>query len=107
MAFDNILLGTPDDDLLEDAQLLGSSLLKGFGGNDTLSGKNGDDRIDGGTGADDLSGGNGNDTYLWKKGDGNDILRDDDTTTYEVDLLILSDVASSDVLLSRASGSCA
>jgi Ca2+-binding RTX toxin-like protein len=77
----------------------------GNGGNDTLIGQGGDDTLDGGTGDDILKGGNGSDTYNWRIGDGNDTIRDDDSTTHETDVLILEGVSSSSVALKRVSGS--
>jgi len=76
----------------------------GLGGQDTLSGLGGDDTIDGGAGNDSLVGGNGADTYVWRKGDGNDTIRDADTTTNESDVLVL-DVNSDKVALTRVNGS--
>lgn len=79
--------------------------LFGLAGNDTLNGYDGDDTLEGGLGADTLKGGNGNDSYVWSKGDGNDTIDDSSTSQTDVDRLILTDVASNDVLLKRANGS--
>ncbi|PIU33732.1 MAG: hypothetical protein CO055_04115, partial [Sulfurimonas sp. CG_4_9_14_0_2_um_filter_36_407] len=52
----NIIVGTDSSDKLE-----------GFSGDDVLEGKKGDDW---------LNGGNGDDTYLYKRGDNNDVITD-------------------------------
>ncbi len=72
----NALFGEEDNDTLNGAQ--GSDWLDGGSGVDTLRGNGGDDILDGGTGNDNLYGGAGNDTYLFKRGDGQDIISDTD-----------------------------
>ncbi|MBU3698296.1 calcium-binding protein, partial [Dechloromonas sp.] len=52
----------------------GNDLLEGGGGNDTLYGNNGDDVLDGGAGNDTLWESYGNDTYLFGRGDGQDVI---------------------------------
>jgi Ca2+-binding RTX toxin-like protein len=101
-AANNTLTGTNESD----------DNLYGLGGNDTLVGHAGDDILQGGLGDDSLYGGrsdpraeNGNDRYLWSKGDGNDFIREVGQSLTEVDRLELADVASTDVALSRHSGS--
>lgn len=85
--------------------------IYGLAGNDTLTGYAGDDTLTGGTGNDLLRGGNGNylatngqDTYVWSTGDGNDMVRDFGQSLTEVDRLVLTDVASTEVSLTRVSG---
>lgn len=69
-----ILLGTPNDDLLDASQFTaGPVTLDGGAGNDTLLGGRGPDSILGGLGDDLLVGGAGDDTLAG--GPGNDILR--------------------------------
>ena len=90
----------------------GQDLLSGLDGADTLIGGDGADRLTGGKGADLLWGGaagvavatNGNDIYVWSKGDGNDEIRDWGQSAAEIDILILSDVTSSDVALTQVRG---
>ena len=63
------------------AVLTGSArndILIGEGGADTLKGLAGDDVLIGGIGTDFLNGGAGNDTYVYKAGDGFDIITDTD-----------------------------
>ena len=62
--------------------LIGGDLgdvLSGGRGNDALFGMSGNDTLAGGTGTDRLEGGWGDDTYLFNKGDGNDVVFDADT----------------------------
>ncbi|MEL7127931.1 MAG: calcium-binding protein [Pseudomonadota bacterium] len=81
--------------------------LLGGDGADTISGHNGDDTITGGTGNDTLDGQVGSDTYIWSRGDGDDTVSDTSASLTEVDTLVLTDVASSEVTLTRATGSTA
>lgn len=84
----NALFGEEDNDTLNGAE--GSDWLDGGSGTDTLHGNQGDDILDGGTGNDILRGGAGNDTYLFKRGDGQDIISDVDAAFDE------SNVSSND-----------
>jgi Ca2+-binding RTX toxin-like protein len=79
--------------------------LVGDTGNNTLSGLGDNDSLDGGKGVDNLRGADGDDTYIWRKLDGNDIILDQSGLGQELDTLKLVDVASSDVALTRATGS--
>jgi len=94
--------------ILSDATLNGwayTDTIFGYSGADTINGLGGDDRIIGGTGADNLDGGQGNDSYEWSTGDGYDTINDTGSATTETDTLVLTDVVSTDVILTRASGS--
>ena len=53
-----------------------NDLLHGGAGNDSLSGGSGADTLIGGTGDDQLDGGSGNDTYVYRVGDGLDVVVD-------------------------------
>ncbi|MEJ6486263.1 calcium-binding protein, partial [Nostoc punctiforme UO1] len=75
------LNGTINDDIINGAG--GNDALSGRAGNDTLNGGDGNDVIygeagndilDGGAGNDVLNGNEGNNTYLFGKGDGQDII---------------------------------
>ncbi|MDO9100269.1 MAG: calcium-binding protein, partial [Caldisericota bacterium] len=78
---DTLYAGEGNDSLYGDA---GDDVLYGGEGNDHLSGGAGDDVLDGGAGNDVLLGGyfsgsnygDGNDTYLFGRGDGQDIIED-------------------------------
>lgn len=54
----------------------GNDRLYGQAGADTLIGGGGNDFINGGTGNDRLEGGQGNDTFIFKPGDGQDVVSD-------------------------------
>jgi Ca2+-binding RTX toxin-like protein len=64
-----------------------NDFLDGGDGNDQLSGGAGDDTLNGGAGNDLIDGGIGNDLYLFKRGDGSDVISDYDQTLGNVDVL--------------------
>jgi Ca2+-binding RTX toxin-like protein len=69
---------------------LGDDALTGGADNDTLYGNLGDDELTGGAGGDMLVGGAGNDTYVFNRGDGQDIIRAAvDRTPGETETLVL------------------
>ncbi|MEW8586308.1 MAG: calcium-binding protein, partial [Candidatus Thiodiazotropha sp.] len=109
---DDLIQGTVGDDILEGHG--GHDLVQGGEGNDTLSGGEGndelhgdagndeilgntgddrlyggagDDRLRGGEGRDELSGGSGNDTYLFGLGDGDMVIRNQDSGEGRHDVL--------------------
>nr|WP_305883471.1 calcium-binding protein [Chromobacterium sp. IIBBL 290-4] len=53
-----------------------SESIVGSANNDSINGMGGDDSIQGGQGNDTLNGGDGNDTYLFRRGDGVDLVQD-------------------------------
>jgi Ca2+-binding RTX toxin-like protein len=73
------------DRILQQEMTIGDDTISGFSRNDTLRG---------GTGNDRLLGGLGGDTYIWSRGDGNDVIDDPDTDHWRLgeDRLILRDV---------------
>jgi len=80
-AGNDVIDGTSGDDLINGAA--GNDTLRGAGGhdvviggpgNDTLLGQAGNDTLDGGTGNDSLDGGSGNNVYLFRRGDGQDMV---------------------------------
>ncbi len=73
MVFDQVLVGTPDDDVVVAGN--GGALIFGLGGDDTIYGGNGKDCLVGGDGNDTLVGGNGKDVLLG--GESNDTLHGD------------------------------
>ena len=100
---------------LENLSLTGSAALNGTGnslanrlqGNsaaNSLSGGAGNDTLVGGQGNDQLLGGVGSDTYLFVRGDGADVLSDNDATLGNADRLLFSGV-NHDQLWFRAVGS--
>ncbi|MDP2794671.1 MAG: calcium-binding protein, partial [Sulfurisoma sp.] len=77
-------------------------VISGLGGNDTISGGGGNDTLDGGTGNDWLDGGDGNDTYLFGRGDGQDIIVSVDGNPAKQDMVRFKEgVLPSDVVVSR------
>ncbi|MBI5785506.1 MAG: peptidoglycan DD-metalloendopeptidase family protein, partial [Rhodocyclales bacterium] len=81
----------------------GNDVVLGGAGDDTLYGENGNDLIKGEAGNDTLSGGSGSDTYLFKRGDGQDTIYNDDAGTGKTDVLqFAADIAASDVTATRS-----
>lgn len=70
----------------------GNDILLGGSGADNLNGGVGDDSLTGGTGADVAEGGEGSDTYIWSRGDGNDIINDQGQGVGDFDRLQISGV---------------
>ncbi|WP_324770601.1 M10 family metallopeptidase [Pokkaliibacter plantistimulans] len=75
----------------------GNDILSGQMGNDVLQGQNGDDTLIGGLGNDRLNGGSGNDTYIFGRGDGQDIINNFDVSK-SLDTLLFGDDISNDQL---------
>jgi Ca2+-binding RTX toxin-like protein len=80
----------------------GKDKLMGGAGNDTLTGVAGNDTLVGGLGNDRLIGGKGNDTYVFKRGDGQDVIVENDSTWFNSDVLRVSDATSRQLWLSRS-----
>lgn len=82
----------------------GNDSLHGGDGQDSLYGGSGDDTLRGGAGANDyLSGGAGNDTYLFKTGDGNTTINNNDQGSARNDILRFVDgVGAADVKATRS-----
>ena len=74
-------------------------IISGGLGTDLIESNHGDDTLTGGKGDDTLKGAGGNDTYYYARGDGADII--DDDWNSNSDVLILTDVTSSEVNLLR------
>lgn len=68
------LVGTSGDDHLVGAS--GNDALFGLAGRDALIGGFGNDRLEGGSGDDLLSGGPGADLFVFRAGDGHDVITD-------------------------------
>ncbi len=68
------LYGKAGDDTLSGDY--GKDTLDGGAGNDELYGGDGNDRLIGGTGDDVLSGGSGKDIFVYRDGDGKDVITD-------------------------------
>ena len=55
----------------------GSTVSRGTSGHDRVAGTSGANELAGGSGQDWLEGGGGNDTYVYRRGDGQDVIYDD------------------------------
>ncbi|MGH8221450.1 MAG: putative Ig domain-containing protein [Woeseiaceae bacterium] len=73
---------TEGDDVLTGSEA--SDVLIGLAGDDVLMGNAGDDFLDGGTGNDLLDGGAGSDIYLFRAGDGVDLVLDEPSAAHYV-----------------------
>lgn len=98
----DLLLGGQGDDVL--IGNIGDDFLDGGAGNDSLVGDTGNDTLDGGLGVDTLNGKSGNDTFIFRAGDGNDLIDEYGTGASDVDTLKLEGLNSVDVSLSRGAG---
>jgi Ca2+-binding RTX toxin-like protein len=88
---DNFLHGTFEDDI-----------LRGLGGDDVLMGAQGNDTLEGGTGNDRLHGMEGNNTYLFGRGDGQDMIMSFDSSISKHNTIRFGeDIAPSDITLER------
>ncbi len=98
----DIVVGTAGDDALAGGSR--NDRLLGHGGNDVLAGNAGDDVLDGGAGDDVLEGGVGGDTYVFDRGDGNDVINEYGAAFGDIDTIRLgAGVLPSDVWLIRNS----
>ncbi|MGE0484603.1 MAG: calcium-binding protein [Gammaproteobacteria bacterium] len=71
---EDVLIGGEHDDTLRGGAA--TDTLLGGAGHDTLDGDDGGDVLDGGPGDDTLRGGAGHDTYIYRVGDGHDLIED-------------------------------
>jgi Ca2+-binding RTX toxin-like protein len=78
--------------------------LRGLGGNDTLRGGLEADVLEGGEGNDRLEGGLGGDTYLYSRGEGQDVVVDTDATEGVEDVLQFGNDISADQIWFKKSG---
>jgi Ca2+-binding RTX toxin-like protein len=84
-ALNNTILGNDGANLLFGGN--GNDVLQGGAGSDGLDGGAGADTLIGGLGSDVLVGGTGNDLYRFSRGDGQDVIRDQDATVGNRDRL--------------------
>jgi Ca2+-binding RTX toxin-like protein len=84
------------------AELWGKAVYLGSEGDDYFSGTAGADVFSGGLGNDYLDGGSGSDTYLYKRGDGSDLMIDYDAGDGSIDTLRFdSSIAVDDISVTR------
>lgn len=72
----------------------GDDVINAEGGNDVIRGDAGNDRLIGNLGNDTMSGGDGADVFVYRTGDGADVIKDFITAGDSPDVLDLSEVAS-------------
>jgi len=85
---DDIIVGSALNNILNGSN--GNDILDGGAGNDELIGALGNDWFFGGTGNDSLTGSVGNDTYFFNRGDGNDIIYDQDVNAGNQDTVVFN-----------------
>lgn len=95
---DDTLYGGEGNDKLEGN--IGNDVLYGEAGDDELYGQIGNDTLAGGRGNDHLYGGVGDDTYLFRRGDGDDRLREGGGN----DTLEMTDFRLSELSITRNGG---
>ncbi|WP_340115568.1 calcium-binding protein, partial [Pelagibius sp. 7325] len=100
-----ITQGTDGDDAIPG--LYTSNVIDGFAGNDTLNGGSGNDSITGGLGNDSLAGGYHNDSYFYARGDGDDVIVEEENRYSSApggtaDKLFLQGIDPGEVSLLRA-----
>ena len=81
----NKIVGTSEDDYIDGKT--GGDTLSGGVGNDSLSGGSGNDSLWGGAGDDTLFGGAGKDIFVYKDGDGTDVIEDFDASLDKIRVL--------------------
>ncbi|WP_024671377.1 calcium-binding protein, partial [Pseudomonas tremae] len=104
LAGDDNLEGGDGKDTLSGGD--GNDMLFGGADNDSLYGGAGDDVLDGGAGSDALEGGYGSDTYVFRKGSGQDVIRNyvyNDTTLGKLDTVRLEGLTTADINIRRDS----
>ena len=77
------------------------AIINGSNNNEFVHGTSSDDTLEGFGGADTLYGAGGDDIYVWSLGDGNDLINNYDISGQSNETLQLTDVASTDVVLTR------
>lgn len=100
-----VLVRFADGTIWDEATLLrkadaNQTLVTGTSGSDTLNGSGRGDLIDGLAGNDTLYGDGGSDTYVYRSGDGNDVVRDYGSSL-DNDVLNFVDLSPSQVSLQR------
>jgi Ca2+-binding RTX toxin-like protein len=104
LAGDDNLEGGDGKDTLSGGD--GNDMLVGGADNDSLYGGSGDDVLDGGAGSDALEGGYGSDTYVFRKGSGQDVIRNyayNETTPGKLDTVRLEGLTAADITIRRDS----
>jgi Ca2+-binding RTX toxin-like protein len=79
----------------------GNDLLDAGSGDDSLFGDNGNDTLDGGVGNDSLTGGAGNDIYIFRRGNGTDVVNNYDANVGRFDTLVLENLKIDDLRVEK------
>ncbi len=96
---------TTGDDTLYGTSAVNS--ISALAGDDQIFSLDGSDILNGGAGDDTLNGGSGADSYVYARGDGNDIIYDDATSgesagsSSDIDVLVLNGLLPTDIVLER------
>jgi Ca2+-binding RTX toxin-like protein len=93
---DNLLLGSPDNDVLVPDHTSPAAISAGAG-DDEVYAQESDDLIDGGEGNDSLHGRGGSDIYLFRSAFGKDIIHEAWNNNQPHDTVVFSDYKSTDV----------
>ncbi|WP_170000940.1 calcium-binding protein, partial [Campylobacter sp. RM16189] len=93
---DDLIYGKAGNDKIYGGE--GNDILEGETGDDDLYGGDGDDILEGGVGNDTLRGKEGSDTYIFGKGDGQDIIYADGKDTIK----FKESVSEDDLVIARA-----
>ncbi len=76
--------------------------ISGDAGDNTLNGTSANDTFYGGEGNDRFESSTGSDTFMYRSGDGNDLINEESGSTTEVDVLKFIDLNASDMTISRS-----
>ncbi|HMY00859.1 MAG TPA: calcium-binding protein, partial [Agitococcus sp.] len=89
---------------VENLTLTGTNAINGTGNtlNNVITGNTANNVLSGGTGNDTLNGGAGSDTYRYSKGDGQDVIINNDNSVGRNDILQISGLGFQDITLSRS-----
>ncbi|MCV0425006.1 MAG: tandem-95 repeat protein, partial [Roseibium sp.] len=109
LRYDNTLNGVDsivfsDGTTLTRDELFASTVGKGTDFNDEITGTTGNDTIEGGRGNDLLEGGSGVDTYVFRRGDGRDVI-DESGSSSNLNKLVLLDHVPADISALPVEGS--
>ena len=101
-AWEKSAVPTDGNDTLYGDEL--ANTMTGGAGNDTLYGRDGNDTLIGGKGNDTLYGNSGGDTYVFNRGDGQDIIDEQDAGSAGDAVLFGEDVRPEDIIVTQGNG---
>lgn len=100
LSSDEHIQGAAGNDTLLGMQ--GNDTLEGGSGDDSVVGGDGDDVLAGGSGSDTLNGGEGVDIYRISRGDGSDVIINNDSSATSDYIEFAADILPEDVLFRRS-----